>query len=123
MNFDPKKPYGTVIGHHSARFEQGGRMFDGSGKSLYDPEEDEEVRFTPAIIIPVADVQERDFALDNARDFLTNILKDGALPRSTIFKECAANNQDWDKVKTAFADLEGDVLTRRNVIHWKLKAA
>jgi hypothetical protein len=51
-----------------------------------------------------------------------NILAEESLPRSVVFKECSANNQNWEKVKTAFADMGGEVTQRRNVLYWKLKA-
>lgn len=116
MKFDPKKPYGMVTGHAWARFEQDGLLYDGQGKPEYS-EQIEVIEIEP--IEPV--INEINFGINNAKDFLSNILADGPLPRSVIFKECNANNQNWDAVKTAFADMGGEALTRKNVIHWKLK--
>jgi hypothetical protein len=117
MKFDLKKPHGTITNHPWAHFEQNGILYDIQGQPMdqIQPEEtvDEETE------LPITN--EKDYSLDQARDFLTNILADGPLARSVIFKECSVNNQNWEKVKTAFADLGGEVLTRRNVIHWKLK--
>jgi hypothetical protein len=115
MKFDPKQPYGVITGHSWARYEQNGVLFDGQGKPDFEPEMEEEALPDPGI------TNTKDFGLNNARDFLTNILADGSLPRSVVFKECSVNNQEWEKVKTAFADMGGEVTQRKNVIHWKLK--
>jgi hypothetical protein len=121
MKFDPKKPHGVITGHSWARFEQNGILYNQQGEPevTLDVVEDAE----PEEIEVLVEVNEKDFELNNAKDFLKNILADGPLPRSVIFKECSANNQQWEKVKTAFADMGGEALTRRNVIHWKLKTA
>jgi hypothetical protein len=119
MKFDPKKPHGVITNHDWARYEQDGVLYDQQGKSRADfgivEDEPEEIE----LVIE----NKNDFTVKNAKEFLTNILADGSLPRSVIFKECNANNQEWESVKTAFADMGGETLTRKNVIHWKLKAA
>lgn len=120
MKFDPKKPHGTITNHEWARFEQNGILYDQQGQSritldVVEEDEPEEI----GVVIE----NKNDFTVKNAKDFLTNILADGSLPRSVIFKECNTNNQDWDSVKTAFSDMGGEALKRRNVIHWKLKTA
>jgi hypothetical protein len=119
MKFDPKKPHGTITSHPWAHFEQNGILYDSQGQPMDQIAEPDDVieEETPVVS------NKKDFGLIQAQDFLKNILADGPLARSVIFKECAANNQNWDKVKTAFADSGGEVLTRRNVIHWKLKPA
>lgn len=117
MKFDPKKPHGVITNHDWARYEQDGILYDTQGNTRFelDIQPEEEVKEIELTV-------QKDFEVNNAKDFLTNILADGSLPRSVIFKECSANNQNWEKVKTAFAELGGEALTRRNVIHWKLKA-
>jgi hypothetical protein len=117
MKFDPKKPHGVITNHDWARYEQDGVMYDWQGQ----PRVIDTVEETEPEEIELVEVNEKDFELSNARDFLNNFLADGPLPRSVIFKECSANNQNWEKIKTAFADMGGETLTRRNVIHWKLK--
>lgn len=118
MKFDPKKPYGTITNHDWARYEQNGVLYDMQGQTRF------ELDIQPEEVVQEIELtDQKDFGVNNAKDFLTNILADGSLPRSVIFKECAANNQDWEKVKTAFAELGGEAVTRRNVIHWKLKTA
>lgn len=117
LNFDPKKPHGVITNHSWAKYEQNGILYNSQGQpmdQIVEVEEDQEYD------LPVAP-KERVFDLNQAKDFLTNILHDGPLARSVIFKECNANNQNWEAVKTAFADMGGEAVTKRNVIHWKLK--
>jgi hypothetical protein len=119
MKFDPKKPHGVITNHSWAKFEQDGILYDGQGQPMDQIVELEEEYEQPDV--PVK--KEKSFDLNQAKDFLTNILADGPLARSVIFKECNANNQNWESVKTAFADMSGETLTKRNVIHWKLKTS
>lgn len=118
MKFDPKKPHGVITNHDWARYEQDGILFDSLGlpRGEIDVAEEEQ----PVEIEPVT--TEKDFELDNARDFLANILANGALPRSVVFKECSSNNQSWEKVQTAFAKMGGEARNRKTVLYWKLKA-
>ncbi len=116
--FDPTKPYGVITSHSWARFEQDGVLYDWQGNS---PEAQETFKEEQEDEIPV-DFSAKDFEVDNAKAFLLNILAGGPVARSAIFKECSLNNQDWDKVKTAFSVMDGEIIKRRNVIHWKLKS-
>jgi hypothetical protein len=119
MNFDPNKPHGVITNHSWAKYEQNGILYDSLGQPMDQIAEVEiETDFEPPVAPPPKD---RTFDLNQARDFLANILADGPLARSVIFKECNANNQNWEAVKTAFADMGGEALKRKNVIHWKLK--
>jgi len=115
MKFDPKKPYGLITNHAWARYEQDGVLYDIQGEPMDQVAEQQEA---PEIIFSV---EKKDFGIDNAKQFLTNILADGPLPRSVVFKESENNNQSWESVKTAFADIGGEVIKRRNILHWKLK--
>lgn len=124
MKFDPKQPYGLIMNHPWARYEQGGILFDYEGKRA----DDEIIKADQVAELEELEEAEtpvnnnlRDFAYANAEAFLKNILAEGPLARSSIFREASHNNQNWEKVKTAFADLGGEVSTRKNVIHWKLK--
>lgn len=127
MKLDLKKPHGTITNHSWAKYEQDGILYDQQGypEGAFDTEEEaKEAKLNfeiEEVVLP--DPVERDFLLEQARDFLTNILADGPLARSVIFKVAAANNQNWEKIKTAFADLGGEAFHKRNVIHWKLKPA
>lgn len=119
MKFDPKKPYGMITGHAWARYEQNGVLYDSQGNPETRDLEIEEIEVPEEIKLEVGG---KDFELNNAKDFLKNILADGALARSVIFKECSANNQQWEKVQTAFAEIGGEVSKRGNALYWKLKA-
>lgn len=125
MKFDPKKPYGVITNHDWARFEQGGILYDCQGNPNTDFDSQslvgQMVEDEPKEVDIIFSKEKKDYSLNNAKDFLTNILADGPLARSVIFKESSSNNQDWEKVKTAFADLGGEAFQRRNIIHWKLK--
>ena len=114
LKFDPKKPYGMITNHSWAKYEQDGILYDGQGQPMDQVGEEENYDLPEP-------PKEKIFDLNQARDFLTNILADGPLARSVIFKECNSNNQNWEAVKTAFADMGGEAVTKRNVIHWKLK--
>jgi hypothetical protein len=118
MKFDSKKPHGVITNHPWARFEQNGILYDCQGQPMDQLITEENVTEEEQSI----ESNDDDFSLKNAKEFLLNILANGALARSVIFKECNANNQNWESVKTAFADLGGEVFYRRNVIHWKLKS-
>ncbi len=126
MKLDLKKPYGIIMNHSWARYEQDGVLYDTQGYTE-DAFRTEEEAKTAKPNFKVEEVElpepvvERDFPLEQARDFLTNILSQGPVARSAIFKEAALNNQNWDKIKIAFADLGGEAFHKRNVIHWKLK--
>lgn len=121
MKFDPKKPYGVITGHAWARYEQNGILYDTQGNSEFQEIVDFEEAEAPKEVEVIFSKEKKDFALSNATDFLMNILADGPLARSVVFKECSANNQDWEKVKTAFADMGGETTQRRNILYWKLK--
>lgn len=119
MKFDSKKPYGTITNHPYARYEQDGILFD----LQYQPIDQNETNKTDKYdYLPVTTKKvESDFNSNQAKAFLKNILKDGQLARSVVFKECENNNQDWESVKSAFAELGVSVM-RRNILYWKLKA-
>lgn len=121
MKLDLRKPYGTITNHEWARYEQDGVLFDCRGVAREDIQLNiEEKKDSEIIEIEVSD-QNNNFALINAKAFLTNILSDGPLARSVIFNECFNNNQNWDAVKTVFADMGGETMKRRNVVYWKLR--
>jgi hypothetical protein len=122
MQLDPHKPYGLVMNHSRVRYEQDGKRFDFAGKLLTGDDEDEPAAdndtVTPAKALEPG---ERDFGLEQAKEFLRNVLAEGPLRRAEIFKVCEANNQPWETVKTAFAAIEGQVHTRKNSLYWQLK--
>jgi hypothetical protein len=119
QKLDTKRPYGTVIGHDWAKFEQDGNLYDFSGRvpgQVYLDDEDEPPK---AATEPV---EGRDFALENAKEFLKNLLSGGPITKSAVFKEAENNNQVWDKVQSAFAQMNGEKVKRGNWTLWKLPA-
>lgn len=119
MKFDPNKPHGVVVNHPWIRYEQGGHFFGQDGKSIGEPEVIPDKLPAPEPL--QINNSDHIFGVANARAFLTNILADGALARSVVFNESNANNQEWDNVKTAFAEMGGETLKRKSVTYWKLK--
>ena len=126
MKFDPRQPHGTITGHQWARYEQNGQLYDANGNRpmleipdavKLEPDEDTD---KPEEATPENEHQ-MDFRRMHAKDFLLNILKDGPLPRAVVYQEADNNNQDWNKVNTAFADLGGEKFKRGVSIYWKLK--
>lgn len=123
MHFDPTKPYGIVSNHPQIRYEQNGRCYDRQCRLIGgNPDEDDDE--TDVVVAPKPlEPGERDFGLEQAREFLKTILAGGPLRRADIYKVAENNNQPWDKVKDAFAAMEGQVFKRNNSIFWQLKPA
>lgn len=120
MTFNRNKPHGVISGHEWAKYEQDGVLYDYSGNTKDGTlPVDEKVAETTEET-QLGDPYQMDYQLAQAKAFLKNILAGGPVSRSNIFKECEANNQDWDKVKTAFSQI-GEKISRRNIVHWQLK--
>ena len=108
MKLDRSKHFAEIFGHASARYEQDGRLFGPTGSSL-----DPNAR-------PAADLIIQTDAVESARMFLLNILKDGALSKATVYKASEENNQAWDSIKDAFVLLNLVKFQFRNTETWKL---
>ncbi len=111
MKLDMKRPYGLIYGHSFAQYEQDGKLFDSTGLLLVESEHAPEPKPTS---------EETKFSEAQARAFLTGILAGGPILRSAVYRECEANNQNWDDVRTVFAQI-GYEQKIRNGIFWKLK--
>ena len=113
-DLDKTKPYSTVYGHPFAKYEQGGLSYDAVGKLIG----------TPHTIAadPRTEASERILtdSLDSAVRFLKNILKEGALSKSVVYKESQNNNQDWDSVRNAALELKIHKFGYKRVEMWKL---
>lgn len=109
LDFD--KPYGTVHGSDKYRYVQEGRHFDGLGQFV--PE-------VPALPRPREEVLIETDAVDSAREFLKNILKENPLPKSRVYSEAENNNQNWEAVNTARKLLKVKSFVVHNVEMWKL---
>ncbi len=112
---DLKKPYGTVTGHPWARFVQGELLFNSCGEIPDDlPVSDtiSDVKEATATLVPDS--------VKVARTFLENLLKQGALSKSSIYKETEETHQSWENVKEA-AQFMGVVTFHKKAIeYWKL---
>lgn len=115
LNFN--KPYGEVYGHPLATYEQDGKLFDSAGAPLQTTRENDE-----PVTAPGGRLSDKSQAFFQAHDFLEGILKEGPLTQRAIYKECESNNQDWEAVKAAFADMGGETFKQRNGFYWRLKA-
>ena len=116
MKIDFNKPHGVIFGHPYAAYEQNGFLYDGAGERLNSKtEETEETEETE----PQRDAIKYD--LQQAKDFLLGILREGPLTKTAVYKECEANNQNWEAVQQAFNDIGGETFKIRNGIFWKLK--
>lgn len=111
MKLDTQLPYGTITGHHIARYEQGGLLFDAEGNSIA-PAKLKELAAADAIV-------ETD-EVDSAREFLLHILKSGPLSKSAVYKVAETNNQSWDAIKRASTLLGIITYAYRNATMWKL---
>ncbi len=110
---DKSKGYGTVAGHDKAVYEQNGILFDGAGDELT-PDKAKAVK---------AEATSRDMMLESAALFLKNILINGPMDRSALYREVEQNNQDWESVKTAAAKLEVRKYKKGSTEMWKLTEA
>lgn len=109
LDFD--KPYGTVHGSDKFRYVQDGRHFDALGQFVPD---------TPALPRPREEVLIETDAVASAEEFLKNILKENALPKSRVYAEAENNNQPWESVNTAKKILKVKSFVVHNVEMWKL---
>lgn len=105
MKLDFTKPFGTIYGHDEARYEQDGHLFRANGEPLAPPTSDM--------------VIETD-AVDSAKTFLTNVLKNGPLSKSAIFKIAGENNQEWKAVSDAADSMNVTRFSYKNATMWKL---
>jgi hypothetical protein len=113
MKLDKSKSYGTVYGHDSAMFQQGDTLFDGAGNPIAPSiKEASKPKGKDAVI-------EHD-GVEQAKDFLKNILKQGPLSKSVIFKTANDNNQAWEDVKNAAVSLNINRVQLKGMETWKL---
>lgn len=105
MKLDFTKPYGTIYGHDEARYEQDGHLFRANGEPL---------------ALPTSDMVIETDAVDSAKTFLTNVLKNGPLSKSAIFKIAGENNQEWKAVSDAADSLNITRFSYKNATMWKL---
>jgi hypothetical protein len=111
LELDQTRPFGTVVGHATAKFEQDGKLFDARGRSL-EREEPDAVKQRDMVI-------ETD-AVESARLFLLNVLAGGPLSKSVLYKVADENNQSWTDVTKAATLLGITKFTYNKATMWKL---
>jgi hypothetical protein len=110
--FDFTKSYGVIFGHPWARYEQGGTLYDGAGKS-YAEQGDRAELAEESYSDPVA-------AVENAREFLQRMLTEGPMNRNELFKEAENLGLPWDNVKNAAAEMKLNCYKIRENTFWRL---
>lgn len=110
MKLDTKKPYGQIFGHHSASYEQDGKLFDGGGTLIVDSKD-------AAVLTPA---QEPVKVVDGAGDFLLRVLKEGPMSKGGVYKEAEEAKLNWADVKNAAVTLNVHVYSQKSTEYWKL---
>ena len=119
MKLNTTRPYGTITGHETAKFEQDGILFDGAGNQLGEYTSKPTSKPTSkAAESTFETLNER--AVANAAEFLKNLLAGGPMDKSIVFKEAENNNQHWDTIKIAFAELKGKTSKMGQATLWSL---
>lgn len=107
---DKTKPFGTIVGHKTAKYEQGGVLFNAKGEPVEPPKL---ALVQPDFII------ETD-AVESARLFLLHVLRGGPLSKSALYKVAEENNQSWDAVNKASTLLKIVKFSYNKATMWKL---
>lgn len=110
---DRSKSYAEVYGHAWAKFEQGGTLYDGAGKS-YDEQGDR------AEVAEELGYVDKRANLENAREFLQRILKEGPMSRENVVKEAENQGYKWENVKNAAVEIKVSSNKIRGTVYWRL---
>lgn len=119
MSFDPKRSYATITGHPWAKYEQNGTLYDYQGRQPEESDGDNEQAETN-VVVEEKNPHDRDFDVENAKEFLKNVLAEGQLTRGAVYRAAQNNNQKWDKVEQAFNLLGGQKIKNGVWLYWKL---
>jgi Fe-S cluster assembly ATPase SufC len=93
MKLDRTKSFGVVYGHDDYQYVQGGVYFDGTEESI------EEIEDNAEALVLRGDRKPDD--IEGAKKFLAQVLKEGPIMKSAVFKEAEMNNQSWEAVTKA----------------------
>ena len=95
IKLDRTQPYGTIVGHSLAQYEQDGHLYDAVGDIIgHRPEYTLDAMISRGERAPDS--------VENAKAFLLQILGSGPVPKSIVYKEAEQNNQPWAEVTKAF---------------------
>lgn len=106
MNLDRDKTYGTVWGHPSASFAQGGKLFNGAG---------EEVK--PEKAVPASSDASPP---QDSESFIQAILSGGPVLQSNVYKEVGLKGLDWTDVKSEAARLGVKIEDSKGKLTWSI---
>lgn len=104
QSLDKEREFGTIYGHHSAMFEQDGRLFGGDGKPAAAPEEDEPASEEETV----------------AGTWLRTQLAGGPVAQTELYKQCQIDSLNWDEVRNAANSMQVKKYKYRQVDTWKL---
>lgn len=116
---DTTRDYGTVFGHHAAKFEQDGVLFDQQGLRLG-------AEATAEKAAAVTDEGDEAGRIAKARAFLTEFLAGGPLAREAVMKEAEAQQVPQGDVHVVAKDACAKFFSgqgKNKVEYWKLKEA
>ena len=108
MRLNKKEPYGHIYGNHVATYTQHGKFFDGAGNEI-DKEgitKDEEL----------TDEEK----LDQAEDFLREMLTETRVAKKTVAKEAEGQGISWEFVAQAAENLGVREIKIKNVLNWTM---
>ena len=111
---DKTKSYGTIVGHAWARYEQGGTLYDGAGKSYAEQSSDREE------IIEEGGYHDPQASSENAREFLTRILSEGPMNRDVIVQMADQQGLNWQFVKDAAIEMKINSYKIRENNFWRM---
>ena len=101
---DTSKPYGTIYGHDSAAFQQGGVLFDAAGEEL-DPDDGE-----------VKD----ESGYDTAKAYVMEMLSGNPVSKEALEKEAGIRQINWADVRQVFTNLKLIEYKAGKAVLWKL---
>lgn len=110
---DQKKSYGIIYGHPWARYEQGGTLYDGAGKSYAEQSDDRQEIVDSSYNDPQA-------VTENAREFLTRILAEGPMNRGEVVRAAEQQGLEWNFVKQAAIEMKVNSYKIRENTFWRM---
>jgi len=108
------KSYAEVYGHPWAKFEQGGTLYDGAGRSYDEQSDREEIQKEDGYVDPKQNTE-------NAREWLQRQLEGGPVQREDLFKKAEEEGMKWENVKNAAAEIKVVANKVRDRIVWRLR--
>lgn len=105
---DRSRDYGVVTNHSTIAYVQDGKHFDSTGHEIGAERE------------PEVDTIIQTDNVAKGEAFLLQILQNGQLPKSSIYKEANETLMNWEDVKKAFLSVGCIKLMVNKQEYWKL---